>query len=640
MNLKNESIKTVLPKMVSIMLLLFLLFLLPVNLYIQMYMQHQTQRKSTTEMFGQLEQLIQANESELGDAEQEFKERCILAANLVAYHLEQLDKSMLDVTASRELAEKMDVDEIHFFTPDGEIVSGTHPQYYGFTFDSGEQMRFFKPMLQDRSLKLCQDITPNTAEQKEMQYAAVWLDDGSGIVQIGMEPRRLQQIMEENSLHNILEEMPFEVDGYLHVLDKKTYEIIASTSPKLNHQTIFEAEQLPYGKQLSNTIHLQYDGINYCVYTKEYQDYILVRMYNSFSPVTRMLQSSGIVILYVLVGSIGIIMILRWYIQHKLSNNLAKIVCELQKIEKGSLDEIHIQTGIREFEELLLYINQMLNSVQLSRKHFLHLLNKSEIPFGFFEKNTFYHQTFYNHKLLEILEIEEHEPTSSEMQDCLEEKINEIKKYQISGHETIYQYCVHGKKKYLQLEQLEDAQSIAYYIADITHLWEEASQIKLQSQVDELTQLYNRRGFNEQMNLLFESPDALGFAAMLMIDADDLKAVNDTYGHFMGDRYLKAIAETLQTTTKEKSISARLGGDEFAVFLYGFSCMADLESMIAQIKEERGSVFVQEKNYRQTLQFSIGAAFHTIDGTNFHDLMQIADERMYQDKKSRKIKRF
>ena len=149
--MKNESIKTVLPKMVSIMLLLFLLFLLPVNLYVQMYMQHQTQRKSTTEMFGQLEQLIQANESELGDAEQEFKERCILAANLVAYHLEQLDKSMLDVTASRELAEKMDVDEIHFFTPDGEIVSGTHPQYYGFTFDSGEQMRFFKPMLQDRS---------------------------------------------------------------------------------------------------------------------------------------------------------------------------------------------------------------------------------------------------------------------------------------------------------------------------------------------------------------------------------------------------------------------------------------------------------------------------------------------------------
>ena len=49
---------------------------------------------------------------------------------------------------------------------------------------------------------------------------------------------------------------------------------------------------------------------------------------------------------------------------------------------------------------------------------------------------------------------------------------------------------------------------------------------------------------------------------------------------------------------------------------------------------------MQEKNYRQTLQFSIGAAFHTIDGTNFHDLMQIADERMYQDKKSRKIKRF
>lgn len=61
-------------------------------------------------------------------------------------------------------------------------------KYFGLNFRSGEQMQFFLPMLSDRSLELCQDITPNTAEQKLMQYAAVWREDGEGIVQIGMTP--------------------------------------------------------------------------------------------------------------------------------------------------------------------------------------------------------------------------------------------------------------------------------------------------------------------------------------------------------------------------------------------------------------------------------------------------------------------
>ena len=53
-------------------------------------------------------------------------------------------------------------------------VSGTHPQYYGYSFDSGEQMNYFKPMLKDKSLKMVQDIEPNTAEHKLMQYSAMW----------------------------------------------------------------------------------------------------------------------------------------------------------------------------------------------------------------------------------------------------------------------------------------------------------------------------------------------------------------------------------------------------------------------------------------------------------------------------------
>ena len=112
--MKTSSIKTTLPKLASIMLLLFLILILPVNVYIQLHVQHQSQRNSTIEMFGQLEQLIQTNEEELKREEQEFKEICIRAADMVAYYIKHSKQFVPDVNGCRELAKKMNVDEIHF----------------------------------------------------------------------------------------------------------------------------------------------------------------------------------------------------------------------------------------------------------------------------------------------------------------------------------------------------------------------------------------------------------------------------------------------------------------------------------------------------------------------------------------------
>ncbi len=637
--MRNRSLKTVLPNLVSLMILLFLVWILPVNFYIQRYIQHQGQQNNTVEMFGQLKQLINANNEELIIGEEEFKNSCIRAADTIAYHMKKIGKSFLDVSSSKELAEKMNVDEIHFFNSKGKIISGTHPQYFGYTFDSGEQMKFFAPMLYDRSLKLCQDITPNTAESKEMQYAAVWLDDGSCIVQIGMEPRRLLQIMAEKSLGKVVDGMPFDVHGYFHILDKNTYEIIASTAKNAVGTKWFDKKELPYSEEVSGTLHRDYNGKQYCVYTQEYQDVVLVRMYDSVEFLRNLLHSSGMVISFVLCGAVAIIMVLRWYIQRKLSNNLAKILDELQKIEQGTLDDITVETGITEFEELLSYINQMLNTIRLKQKHFMHLLNKSEIPVGFFEKNTFYKQTFFNHKLLEIFGIEEYEILSLEKLDVLiEGKINEIEKNLVSQSDKIYKY-ISKTDKYLQFEKVVDEQSVAYYIVDITEFLEEANQIKKQSQLDMLTSLYNRRGFYEYLYYLFENPDELGFGAMIMLDADGLKTINDTYGHYMGDRYLKAIGDALKNVTKDHGIASRLGGDEYALFLHGFSSREELERTILEIADVRGKTFMQEKTRSHTLQFSMGYVIYPEEGTDFHALIRIADERMYQDKKARKSRR-
>lgn len=635
--MKNKSIKRILPNLVSMIIILFFIWIFPVNFYIQRNMLHEGQRISTIEMFGQLEQLIAANAEELKMEEAQYKKTCIQIANKLAYHMKQIGQSYLDTAKSQELADKLNVDEIHFFSPEGKLIAGTHPQYFGYTFHSGQQLKFFEPMLHDRSLQLCQDIVPNTAEGKEMQYAAVWLEDGSSIVQIGLEPRRLLQKIEDFSLKNVIDGMPFDIYGLLHIFDKKTHTITASTVKNTEDWAIFEKEELPCSTEVSETFHRHYNGTRYCMYTKEYQDYIFVRMYDSMGFIHSLFKSVGLVMIaFILLGAVAIIFVLRWYIQKKLSNNLAKIVGELQKIEQGSLDDIQIKTGITEFEEVLFYINQMLNSLRLKQKHFMHVLNKSEVPVGVYEKNSFYHQTFFNERLLEILDIEEENTRSHEdLAALIEEKFSEIKNNLLSENDKIYKYRS-STEKYLQCEKVVDEQSVSYYIVDITDFWGEAHHIKQQSQLDVLTSLYNKRGFYAHLYSLYEKPEELGFAAMIVIDADGLKSINDTYGHQMGDSYLRAMADAIKKISGSNAVVAREGGDEFSVFLYGFESKEELEHIIRQMQEIRGQVFKQEKTHAHTLQFSMGYALSPDEGADFRALIRIADERMYQDKKSRK----
>lgn len=75
------------------------------------------------------------------------------------------------------------------------------------------------------------------------------------------------------------------------------------------------------------------------------------------------------------------------------------------------------------------------------------------------------------------------------------------------------------------------------------------------------------------MEELFAHQERIGCGALLMLDADGLKKINDIYGHRTGDAYLKRISQVIGSISEEHTVCAGLVGDEFAVFLYGYqSC--------------------------------------------------------------------
>ena len=638
--MQSKSIRKSLPRLATVVVLLFLLLLIPVNILIQLNTRHNAQMESTRQMFGQLKQAIQTNIKDIENEKQLFKNRCIRSADTVAYYVEYNQEAIHDINITKELANRLEIDEIHYFTPDGEIFAGTHPEYYGLKFDSGEQIGFFKPMLQDHTLKLCQDIMPNTGEGKEMQYAAVWMENGSGIVQIGMEPRHIQREIEEKSLQNIVDKMPFELNGYLHIIDKQTQRVVASTKEDLLGKIMYEDEQAYSNYKNTNLkqYHDKYKGAWFCVYTKVYEDYILVRSYRSADIFAEILKSTGLVLMYIVLGSVGVIAIIRWYIRAKLIKNLNVIIYELKKIGSGSIERIEVKTHISEFDELLMYINQMIQSTNSSWNKLVYLMDRGELPIGIFEKNIFYERIFVNERLKDILCLREQNVWSSErMAEQLEKIFVRLEKNVVDKANHVFAYEKDGIIKYLHMEKLIDDQSTVYYVTDMTSWWREFHEVKEQVEIDELTGLYNRRGFYEKVNQLFGAVQERGYAAVVMVDADNLKKINDCTGHYMGDKYLRLIAVSLKEAAGENGVCARLGGDEFVVFLYGFSKLEDLDDVVEHMKAERGRFFAKiQENISYTLQFSMGVAVYPTEGQDIHTLMRLADQSMYQEKKIRK----
>ena len=137
-----------------------------------------------------------------------LKDDYIIRAKAVSYIVDAKPQVEYDVDELQKIANLMSIDEIHLFDENGYIYSGSVPKYFGYSFDSGEQIGYFKPMLHDKSLTMCQDVTPNTSEGKEMMYAITWNEDGTKMIQIGITPTRLLNEIKQNKVSTVVADMP------------------------------------------------------------------------------------------------------------------------------------------------------------------------------------------------------------------------------------------------------------------------------------------------------------------------------------------------------------------------------------------------------------------------------------------------
>ena len=173
--------------------------------------------------------VIDKNESIESEFVKSLKDDYIVRAKAISYIVDAKPEVEYDVDELQKIASLMSVDEIHFIDDTGTIYSGSIPKYFGYSFDSGEQMAFFKQMLNNKDLTLCQDVTPNTAEAKEMMYAITWNEAKTHMVQVGITPKRLLKELKRNQISNVVADMPVYKGMEIYVVDAKTKKILGAT---------------------------------------------------------------------------------------------------------------------------------------------------------------------------------------------------------------------------------------------------------------------------------------------------------------------------------------------------------------------------------------------------------------------------
>lgn len=173
--------------------------------------------------------VIEKNEQDEKDMIASLKEDYIVRAKAVAYIINANPEAEKDVDELKKIAKLMAVDEIHLLDATGKIYSGTIPEYYGYSFDSGEQMEYFKPMLEDKTLTMCQDVTPNTSEGKKIMYAITWDETGTRMIQVGIEPVRLLNEVKQDEMSSVVTNMPVYEGIRIFVADKESGKIYGAT---------------------------------------------------------------------------------------------------------------------------------------------------------------------------------------------------------------------------------------------------------------------------------------------------------------------------------------------------------------------------------------------------------------------------
>jgi diguanylate cyclase (GGDEF)-like protein len=592
-----------------IRMILYLIVVMVCAMVIEIFILSSLNKKESNRtslvLLNQVISIIDENEKSESELIETLKEDYIIRAQTVSYILDSKPEAEKDVQELRKIANMMQIDEIHLFDESGKIYSGSEPKYYGYSFDSGEQMSYFKPMLEDKSLTMCQDVTPNTAEGKSMMYAITWNETGDKMIQIGIEPLRLLEELRRNEIPEVIANMPAYEGINIMVADSDSGVIYGSTNSSLVDKTLEEIGIVETDVNLNTTVSdvLQIDGYkNYCNFKKT-GEYIVVVAYSASFNFNNLFVAMVIEFVYLLIA--GVI-----------------IVYMLKRVLRAN-DEKETQMAI------LVSMSDIYNSMHLidiERNTVMEYRARGEVSEVVNNSSSGADETFK--QLMTLTTEDEYFEDAMAFTD-IHTIADRMKNKKIISKEFMSKAIGWYRASFISVEADDEGHPIKviYVTQNIDKEKKKEEELIFKSNVDELTGLYNRRAYEDDIAEYGDNAMEKNFV-FISSDVNGLKKVNDTLGHVAGDELLIGAANCMKQCFEPYGRVYRIGGDEFASIIFAN------ETQLESIKKDFDDITAKwSGKLVDSLSVSCGYVTRLEVNTNsVHEIANIADKMMYEVK--------
>ncbi len=363
-----------------------------------------------------------------------------------------------------------------------------------------------------------------------------------------------------------------------------------------------------------------------------------VETFNLFSFSHQMLRT--LLLAALLMFMVGIIFSI--FISARLAYPISTMSLEIVQAQKNRnvIPELS-KTGIRELDQFSSAFTQLGRDVLESSTKFLRIMDMASVELAGYEIRTDVNSIYVTDNFFELLGMPEIDTTALDVHtfhDIMDEFQKEHPSQKREKGSRLYRITKSGGGvRYVRLEIAEEKDSQIGLLEEVTTVTLERMRIERERDYDSLTGIYRRQALRLECEKLLRMPDKMKHGALLMIDLDNLKQLNDNYGHDWGDRYIRHAARCLEEYISEKDFCGRRSGDEFIVFFYGYDnkdqIRIQIENMTKKMNEDE-LLLPNGKKWR--IHASGGVAWYPDDSTDLDDLERFADFAMYKAKKTEK----
>ncbi|WP_024467327.1 bifunctional diguanylate cyclase/phosphodiesterase [Treponema pedis] len=334
----------------------------------------------------------------------------------------------------------------------------------------------------------------------------------------------------------------------------------------------------------------------------------------------------------------GILFLTGAYLSSKhISNMLARVVSKIENSDQTK--PLHLEKmNIVELDSLISSIENLSIGVFNAASRVSKIVEQLQVPIGVFEHNIILGTVFCNSIWFKLFNIRKYS-TDTVLNDAeFYQMLNELEYYINSkeGTKTIYAIPTGepGKVRWIRFTGMKENERVMGIALDITRENEDRTRLEMQMNYDDLTGLYNRNAFDRKISEVFKQRH-IGICALVMWDIDNLKYLNDSFGHAYGDAHLQIFGKKLSTLQQDRCIVCRRSGDEFYTFFYSFSTADEIRLLLnAFWKEIQEMTIVLPSGEETRLRVSGGIAWYPYDADNQADLIRYADFAIYDVKHS------